>query len=300
MTSAGGPLLVLERVERSFGTSGPPALAGVDLVIHRGEFLCILGASGSGKSTLLNILGCLDRPSGGRVLINGEDVWSQSPDRIDALRRQSFGFIFQRYALIASLDVAQNVELPGLYARLSADERAGRVRTLLARFGLADKARQRPNLLSGGEQQRVAIALALANQPHLLLADEPTGSIDTRTAGIILEIFREINRHYGTTIVIVTHDPQMARAVDRFVHIRDGKISTEAIRRVEMVETDEGQQERTVHEEHTVLDSAGRLQIPPELLAEVGLRDRVRLVVHEGRIVLEPIEPQRSKTAPGR
>jgi macrolide transport system ATP-binding/permease protein len=223
MTSAGGPLLVLERVERSFGTSGPPALAGVDLVIHRGEFLCILGASGSGKSTLLNILGCLDRPSGGRVLINGEDVWSQSPDRIDALRRQSFGFIFQRYALIASLDVAQNVELPGLYARLSADERAGRVRTLLARFGLADKARQRPNLLSGGEQQRVAIARALFNRPAIILADEPTGALDSANSGKVMAALIELNRE-GHTVVVVTHDPAVARMAPRVVTMRDGRV----------------------------------------------------------------------------
>ncbi len=268
------------------------ALQGLDLTIRQGEIMAIIGNSGSGKSTLLNILGGLDTPSAGRCNVGPWDLLKISEGERVRYKREMVGFVWQNNArnLIPYLTALENVMLPMALTGKSGKEKAVE---LLTAVGLGDRLHHRLTSLSGGEQQRVAIALALANQPQLLLADEPTGSVDTRTAGLILEIFRDINRRYGTTIVIVTHDQQMARSVDRFVHIRDGKISTEAVRRVEVIETEEGQQELEVHEEHTVLDSAGRLQIPQEMLAEVGLKDRVKLVVEDGKIVLVPVGQER-------
>lgn len=253
------------------------ALQGLDLQIRAGEVMAIIGNSGSGKSTLLNILGGLDTPSAGRCQVGEWDLLKLTEAERVRYKREMVGFVWQNNArnLIPYLTALENVQLPMALMGRPSRQRAVE---LLEAVGLGHRLNHRLASLSGGEQQRVAIAIALANQPQLLLADEPTGSVDTQTAARILEIFREVSRRYGTTVVIVTHDQQMARSVDRFVHICDGKISTEAVRRVALVETAEGPQEMAVHEEHTVLDAAGRLQIPREMLAETGIQDRVKLV----------------------
>lgn len=263
------------------------ALQGLDLQIQTGEIMAIIGNSGSGKSTLLNILGGLDTPSAGRCTVGEWDLLKMTEAQRVRYKREMVGFVWQNNArnLIPYLSALENVQLPMALRGRASRQRAAE---LLEAVGLGHRLHHRLTSLSGGEQQRVAIALSLANQPKLLLADEPTGSVDTQTGARILEIFREVNQRYGTTIIIVTHDQQMARSVDRFVHIRDGKISSEAVRRVELVETDEGTREMAVHEEHTVLDSAGRLQIPREMLEETGITDRVKLQVEEGRILVVP------------
>jgi ABC-type lipoprotein export system ATPase subunit len=263
------------------------ALQGLDLTIREGEVMAIIGNSGSGKSTLLNILGGLDTPSAGRCYVGEWDLLKMTEAERVRYKRDVVGFVWQNNArnLVPYLSALENVQLPMAVRGKASPKRAAE---LLETVGLGHRLYHRLTAMSGGEQQRVAIALALANNPRLLLADEPTGSVDTKTASLILDIFREVNRRFGTTIVIVTHDQQMARSVDRFVHIRDGKISTEAVRRIELVETDEGLQEQATHEEHTVLDSAGRLQIPPELLQQTGITDRVQLLAEDGRIIVVP------------
>jgi ABC-type lipoprotein export system ATPase subunit len=263
------------------------ALQGLDLTIREGEVMAIIGNSGSGKSTLLNILGGLDTPSAGRCYVGEWDLLKMTEAERVRYKRDVVGFVWQNNArnLVPYLSALENVQLPTAVRGKASPKRAAE---LLEAVGLGHRVHHRLTAMSGGEQQRVAIALALANNPRLLLADEPTGSVDTKTASLILDIFREVNRRFGTTIVIVTHDQQMARSVDRFVHIRDGKISTEAVRRIELVETDEGLQEQATHEEHTVLDSAGRLQIPPELLQQTGITDRVQLLAEDGRIIVVP------------
>lgn len=263
------------------------ALQGLDMTVRKGELMAIIGNSGSGKSTLLNILGGLDVPSAGRVTVGEWDLLKMTDAERVRYKREMVGFVWQNNArnLIPYLTALENVELPLMLAGRPNRQRA---MELLQAVNLGDRMHHRLQQLSGGEQQRVAIALGLANTPQILLADEPTGSVDTRTSDLILEIFRRINQEFGTTIVIVTHDPALARQVDRFVLIRDGKTSTEAVRRIELVETEEGQQEQEVHEELIVLDSAGRLQLPRELMEQFGLKDRAKLEVEDGKIVIRP------------
>jgi putative ABC transport system ATP-binding protein len=263
------------------------ALQGLDLTVRQGELMAIIGNSGSGKSTLLNILGGLDVPSAGRVTVGPWDLLKMTDAQRVRYKREMVGFVWQNNArnLIPYLTALENIELPMVLAGKPDRKRAV---ALLTAVGLGGRLDHKLQQLSGGEQQRVAIAIALANNPQLLLADEPTGSIDTATADLILEIFRQVKREFGTTIIIVTHDPALARKVDRFVLIRDGKTSAEAVRRIELVETAEGQKEQEVHEELVVLDSAGRLQLPREVMEQLGITDRARLEVEDGKIVIKP------------
>lgn len=223
------PQIKVARVWRRFSAEGIPALSDINLTVRAGEFVCLLGPSGSGKSTLLNILGCLDRPSRGELTINGQDIWSLPPKEIDAIRRRTFGFIFQKYALIAALDVKQNIELPGTYARLANASRSAIADELLARFGLNHRTRQKPNLLSGGEQQRVAIARALFNRPQVILADEPTGALDSENGQNVIESLQQLKRE-GHTVVLVTHDLNLAAFADRVVTLKDGRIVSDVAR----------------------------------------------------------------------
>jgi macrolide transport system ATP-binding/permease protein len=216
-------LLELDGVGRRFETTGPTILTDINLTIQEGEFVCMLGPSGSGKSTLLSILGCLDRPSEGRLLIQGQDLWSLPPTKVDEIRRATFGFIFQKYALIPTLDLQQNVELPAIYARRGAGKRRGLACGLIQRFGLSHRAGQKPNLLSGGEQQRVAIARALINRPRIIVADEPTGALDSANSRHVIETLRQLHRE-GHTVVLVTHDPSIAEVADRVILLKDGRI----------------------------------------------------------------------------
>jgi putative ABC transport system ATP-binding protein len=270
------------------------ALQGLDLQIQRGELMAIIGNSGSGKSTLLNILGGLDRPSAGRVIVGGRDLLKMSEGQLVRYKREVVGFVWQQTArnMLPYLTAIENVELPMIIAgRYGAKERRW-ARELLEVVGLADRMNHRLSEMSGGEQQRVAIAIGLANRPPLLLADEPTGSVDTRTAATIFDLFRQIRDQYGTTIVIVTHDPKVMSKVDRVVAIRDGKTSTETIRRVAIDMTDFAAGNIVLgetHDEFVVLDGAGRLQIPREYLEKLQIRKKVRLELEGDQIIIRPI-----------
>jgi len=263
------------------------ALQGLDLTVQTGEVMAIIGNSGSGKSTLLNILGGLDQPSAGRCFVGDYDLLRLTAAQRVKYQREAVGFVWQNNArnLIPYLTALENVMMPMQLAGKAGPEVQGRARELLEAVGLAGRAHHKLLTLSGGEQQRVAIALALANQPRMLLADEPTGNVDTATAARILEIFRDVNRRWGTTVVIVTHDRSLARAVDRYVLIRDGKVAQEAVRRV-VEATPDAPAVAETHEELVVLDGAGRLQIPRELLQQVGLGDRARVEVEGDRIIV--------------
>lgn len=219
------PLLELQGVGRRFITGGEeiPVLKGIDLSIHSGEMVAIVGASGSGKSTLMNILGCLDRPSEGSYRINGREVGRLSGNELARLRREYFGFIFQRYHLMPHLSATQNVEIPAVYAGVRKGERRARAMELLGRLGLGDRCDHRPNQLSGGQQQRVSIARALMNGGNLILADEPTGALDSRSGQEMMSILHELHDR-GHTIILVTHDMQVASHAQRIIEISDGEI----------------------------------------------------------------------------
>lgn len=271
------------------------ALQGLDLHVEAGELMAIIGNSGSGKSTLLNMLGGLDRPSAGSLRVDGKDLLGMSEKDIVSYKRETVGFVWQNNArnLIPYLTALENVELPIL---LQGKRKRERAMELLEAVGLSHRLKNRLNQLSGGEQQRVAIAIALANHPKLLLADEPTGSVDTNMANQILDLFRQLTRSLGLTVVIVTHDPLLAKKVDRVVAIRDGKTSSEILRRKsfdqELLELDQGMEEQELesHIEYAVLDQAGRLQIPPNYLESIGVNNtnKVQVTLEEGRIVLLP------------
>jgi ABC-type lipoprotein export system ATPase subunit/bifunctional DNA-binding transcriptional regulator/antitoxin component of YhaV-PrlF toxin-antitoxin module len=277
------------------------ALQGLDLRVRQGEVMALVGASGSGKTTLLNVLGGLDRPSAGRVLVAGNDLLKLSEIALNRYRRRYVGFVWQQKArnLIPYLDAEQNVELPMIMSGVGRRARREWARELIEAVGLGTRRRHRLAQLSGGEQQRVAIAVALANRPTLLLADEPTGELDSATAATIFEIFHKLNQMYGLTVVIVSHDPQIAHHVDRVVAIRDGKTSSETIRR-----SVEQQEQRTdadttptagapaaehMFEELVMLDSAGRLQVPKEVRERYGIGDRVRMEETPEGLLLRPV-----------
>ncbi|MFC3803409.1 ATP-binding cassette domain-containing protein [Cohnella sp. GCM10012308] len=271
------------------------ALQGLDLSVESGELMAIIGNSGSGKSTLLNMLGGLDRPTAGSLTVDGKDMLKMKEAELVRYKRESVGFVWQNNArnLIPYLTALENVELPIL---LSGRRKRLRALELLEAVGLGHRARNKLHQLSGGEQQRVAIAIALANQPRLLLADEPTGSVDSRMAEQILDLFRDLNRQLNLTIVIVTHDPLLARKVDRVVAIRDGKISSEMLRRKsydeELKELEAGLEQEESHVEYAILDKAGRLQVPADYLQAIGIKDtnKVRLELSDGQIILTPPE----------
>ena len=292
------PFIVCENLVKIYKVSGLEvvALQGLNLVVQPGELMGIVGASGSGKSTLLNILGGLDRPSAGQVTVNGRDLLKASASALDEYRRTEVGFVWQQTArnLIPYLSAQGNVELPMTIEGVAPGEKRDWAQELLETVGLWEHRKHRLAQLSGGQQQRVAIAVALANRPKLLLGDEPTGEVDSATAQEILTLFRQMNEQHGLTTIIVTHDPQIARNVDRVVTIRDGSTSSETVRRVADVEAAlaQGAQEVSaamhVYEEFVVVDGAGRLQIPPDLREEIGIGDRVTLEKADGGILIRP------------
>ena len=205
------------------------ALRGVSVDIAAGEFVAVMGASGGGKSTFMNILGCLDRPSSGRYLLEGIDVSTLSKRELAAIRNRKIGFVFQGFNLLSRTTALENVELPTNYARIAREEGTRRALAALQQVGLSDRAEHFPSQLSGGQQQRVAIARALVNQPTILLADEPTGNLDSRTAVEIMDIFQRLNEERGLTIVLVTHEPDIAQFAKRNLFFRDGKIRRDEV-----------------------------------------------------------------------
>lgn len=270
------------------------ALQGLDLRVERGEMMAIIGSSGSGKSTFLNMLGGLDRPSAGKLYVDGKNLFSMTENELVTYKRSTVGFVWQNNGrnLLPYLSAYENIMMP---MELSgAKERRERADMLLDMVGLTAKKNNRMQEMSGGEQQRIAIAIALANAPKVLLADEPTGSVDTKTSDFIFDIFRRMNKELGVTIVIVTHDVSLSKKVQRVAAIRDGKISSERILREDFAErlrnTDKSVDwhEAQTQDEYAILDKAGRVQLPREMLEEMQLSDnKVKLVSEGGRIILE-------------
>lgn len=277
------------------------ALQGLDLVVMQGELLGIVGPSGSGKTTLMNILGGLDRPTAGRVWVDGQNLLKLSQFGLDEYRRRRVGFVWQQSArnLVPYLSAWENIEMPMTMAGTPWKKRRQRTWELLEIIGLADRRHSRLEQLSGGEQQRIAIAVALANQPRLLLADEPTGEVDSSTAQLIYKTLQDINLQMGLTTLIVSHDPEIARQVHRVVAIRDGKTSSETVRQSK---TNRNVQEFLSQEtrdytgviqeddllEYILLDSAGRLQLPKEYLQHFAIKGRVIAELAQEGILIRP------------
>jgi ABC-type lipoprotein export system ATPase subunit len=284
-------LISCDRLVRVFTTDGVEvqALQGLDLLVKEGELMALVGASGSGKSTLMNILAGLDEPTAGAAKVAGCDLLTMGAKERLHYRRNVVGFVWQQTArnLMPYLTAAQNVALPmQLKGRGKNAERTARADRLLAMMEVADCRDRRPAQMSGGQQQRVAIAVALANEPSVLLADEPTGELDSATADEIFGAFRRANEELGTTIVIVTHDQTVATEVRRTVAIRDGRTSTEVLRRTE-VDAETGQ-ESVVAREYAMLDRAGRLQLPADYTESLDMRHRVMLELEQDHIGIWP------------
>jgi len=263
------------------------ALQGLDLLVDKGEMVAIVGQSGSGKSTLLNVLSGLDVPTAGASRVAGWDLLRMShADRL-TYRRSVVGFVWQQTGrnLLSYLNAKENVMLPMAFAGIAGKKRATHAMELLEAMGMADKAGRRPGQLSGGEQQRVAIAVALANNPEVIFADEPTGELDSATGDDVFEALRAANRDLGATVVVVTHDHAVSSQVQRTVAIRDGRTATEVVRRTHV--DDEGVTQ-TIHEEYAVLDRAGRMQLPRDYRTSLGLKDRVRLELENDHIGIWP------------
>jgi putative ABC transport system ATP-binding protein len=230
-TAAGIPTIRLDGVHKTYdlGEIQVHALRGVSMEIFPGEFVAVMGASGSGKSTLMNIIGCLDKPTRGQYFLDGKDVSGLTKDELAKIRSQKIGFVFQQFNLLSRTSALENVELPTIYAGVSIKERERRAEEALKRVGLSDRAGHFPSQLSGGQQQRVAIARALVNDPSLLLADEPTGNLDSRTSIEIMDILQKLNDQHGLTVVIVTHEPDIAQYAKRALEFRDGKMKKDVL-----------------------------------------------------------------------
>ena len=294
-----GALIVCDNLVRIYKVADLEvvALQGLDLLIESGEFVALIGASGSGKSTLLNILGGLDVPSAGRAVVAGYQLDQLGTAEQIRYLRQVIGFVWQQTArnLLPYLTALENVALPMILDGVGTDARLSRARELLRQVDLADRADHRPDRLSGGEQQRVAIAVALANRPDVILADEPTGQLDTATGHQIFELFRRLNRELGVTIVVATHDPLVSEQVARTVAIRDGRVSSETLRQRSV--TGEGDH-HVISTEYAVLDRAGRLQLPRAHVEALGLADRVRLELEDDHVGVWPDRPVSPKDRP--
>lgn len=274
------------------------ALQGLDLEVNQGELMAMIGSSGSGKSTFLNMLGGLDRPSAGQLFVDGKNLFTMNERELVAYKRNTVGFVWQNNArnLLPYLSAYENIMMP-----MQLDGEKGkkeRALHLLELVGLSSKKNSQMNTLSGGEQQRIAIAIALANNPKVLLADEPTGSVDSKTANFIYDVFRNLNKELGQTVIIVTHDAMLSKKVQRVVAIRDGKISSEHILKENYSERIKNLENAAVdwhseqtQEEYAVLDRVGRVQIPAEILQKMELPgNRIKLEYENGEIILKKIE----------
>lgn len=281
--------IVCDNLVRIYRTEGVEviALQGLDLLVGKGEMVALVGASGSGKSTLLNILAGLDVPTAGVARVAGADLLDISGRERLRFRRELVGFVWQQTGrnLLPYLSAAENVEMPMRFAGKGRGERRSRAAELLELMGVGHRAGARPAEMSGGEQQRTAIAVAVANQPKIILADEPTGELDTATGAEVFGALRRANRELGVTTVIVTHDPDVAGNVDRTVGIRDGRTSSEILRRTTL---DADGREEIVAAEYAVLDRAGRLQLPREFTSALEMKDRVRLALETDHIGVWP------------
>ena len=282
-------LIVCDNLVRIYQTGSieVQALQGLDLLVKQGEMVAVVGASGSGKSTLLSLLAGIDAPTAGRARVDGWDLLALSrADRV-RYRRQTVGFVRQQATrnLVPYLTARQVVDLPMTIARVARPARRARVEELLATLGVEHCADRRPAQMSGGEQMRVAICVALANQPRVLLADEPTGELDTETSSSVFGALRTVNRELGVTVVVVTHDPDVSGQVERTVAIRDGRTSSEVLRRTT---TGANGDSEVFAEEYAVMDRAGRVQVPKEFREALALTRRVRLALESDHVTLRP------------
>lgn len=269
------------------------ALQGLDMEIKRGELMSVIGKSGSGKSTLMNIIGGLEKPSAGKIIINGKNLSEMTEKEMVTYRKKTVGFVWQKSErnLFKYLTALENVEAAMNFSGKSKKEKRSKALELLEMVGMSHKKDSYPTKMSGGEQQRIAIAVAIANEPDILLADEPTGAVDTKTSNHIQDLFRKLNKELGITIIIVTHDMKLAAKVDRVVMISDGKISTEKIMKQEYREKidslTDAELVEDAHEEFSVLDKAGRVQLSDEMLESAGIdTNKVKVTVEDGKVII--------------
>ena len=287
-----GAMIMCDRLVRIFAADGieVQALQGLDLLVEDGELTAIVGASGSGKSTLMNILAGLDAPTAGRARVAGHDLGTMTARERLGYRRSTVGFVWQQTGrnLLPYLSAAENVELPMILAGTAGRRRRRRTLELLDVVGLADRAGHRPDRLSGGEQQRAAIATALANEPRVLLADEPTGELDTASSNQVFAVFRTVSDELGVAVIVATHDPLVSTQTHRTVANRDGRASSETLRHMELSAAGE---HRLVAEEFVVMDRAGRLQLPADYVVELGMERRVRVRLESDHVGVWPDRP---------
>lgn len=269
------------------------ALQGLDLEIKRGEILSVIGKSGSGKSTLMNIIGGLEKPSAGRIIVSGQNLAEKNDKEMNSYRKKTVGFVWQKSArnLFNYLTSLENIEAAMNFTHMKSREKREKAMQLLEMVGMSHKKDSCPGQMSGGEQQRIAIAVALANDPEILLADEPTGAVDTKTSNMIQDLFRKLNKELNLTIIIVTHDMKLANKVDRVVMISDGKISTEKVmkeqykEKFDSISTEDLLEE--YHEEYSVLDKAHRVQLNDDMLEAAGIdTNKVKITVEDGKLVI--------------
>lgn len=293
------PLIVCDSLVKIYKTKEVEVLAlqGLDLTVKRGELMAVIGKSGSGKSTLMNIIGGLEVPSAGRIEVDNKNLSELSEREMVQYRKKKIGFVWQKSGrnLFPYLTSLENIEAPMLAVGTTAKKRRARAEELLSLVGMEHKRDSYPSQMSGGEQQRIAIAVALANEPEILLADEPTGAVDTKTSSQIQDLFRQLNRKLGLTIIIVTHDMKLAHKVDRVVMISDGKISTEKILKQHYRDMIDGMENPDMtdetHEEYSVLDKAHRVQLSDDMLAAAGIdTNKVKVHIENGRVVIEAEE----------
>jgi ABC-type lipoprotein export system ATPase subunit len=299
------PLIHCDNLVKIYKTSDIEvmALQGLDFDVKKGELIAIIGKSGSGKSTLLNILGGLEKPTAGYIMFDGDMISEISQKELCKIRSNKIGYVWQKNTdnLLQYLTAVQNVEMPLLFSNLSKKEREQMAKEALDKVGLSEKYYSYPTAMSGGEQQRVAIAAAIVNKPELLLMDEPTGAVDKRTSDNLQQLFRKLNTETGITIIIVTHDISLADNVDRVVMISDGKISSERVlkEKYNSIKNEKGsfadgfggesanEEDESTHEEFMILDKAGRVRLSPEMQEAAGINsNRVRIEVEDGKIVI--------------
>lgn len=267
------------------------ALQGLDLTIKEGEMMAIIGNSGSGKSTLMNMIGGLDRASAGKLVVDGQDLFKIKDKDLITYKRDTVGFVWQNNArnLMPYLSAEENLEyIMSLKKQANKKEKA---HELLKTVGIYERRKNKLNQLSGGEQQRVAIAIALCNSPRILLADEPTGSVDSKTGGVIMDVFRKVNQELGVTVVLVSHDRNIGKMVDRVVAISDGRTSKEFIRRTNIKEQVEGINTELEHESHdevAIIDRRGRIHIPDEFIEELKIDNKVKMEIVDNQIIITP------------